>query len=155
MLRISAAVAALTLVSTTLPASASEAASQVIDQARRDCRLFENGVLETTPQAIAFADLTGDAKPEEIVDASQFSCSTAASLFCGTGGCTITVIVDGTATEFLAKGWKVVDWSGQPILLLAVHGSACGGTNLRRCFKALVWSEGDFRSVDPRPDNDR
>ena len=129
------------------PASASEAASTIVDQARRDCKSFENGVLDTTEQTISLVDLTGDGRPEDIVDASQFSCSTAASLFCGTGGCLITVIVNATPFEFLAKGWKVIQWDNQPILLLAVHGSECGGTNLRRCYKAVVWSEDGFQSV--------
>lgn len=147
MIRFCLAILSAVLILAGQPVLASDAGQRVIDQARADCRAFENGVLEGMEQAIAFADLTGDGKPEEIIDARRFSCSSAASLFCGTGGCSITVIVDERAVTFLAKDWKVITWSGQPILLLAIHGSDCGGTNLRRCFRALVWSEGDFRSV--------
>jgi hypothetical protein len=132
------------------PAIASDAANKVVDQARKDCKSFENGILKTTKQTITLTDLTGDGRPEEIVDASQFSCSTAASLFCGTGGCSITIIVNGKPFDFLAKGWKIVKWSDRPILLFAIHGSACGGTNLRRCYQAVVWSEGGFRSIGGR-----
>jgi len=134
-------------ISMATPAAASEAVGLVVDQAHQDCESFENGVLSMTEQTISLADLTGDGRSEEIVDASQFSCSTAASLFCGTGGCSITVIVNETAFDFLAKGWKIVQWGDQPILLLTVHGSECGGTNLRRCYRAVVWSEDGFRSV--------
>ena len=130
------------------PSLASDAADQVVEQARQDCQAFENGVLETTDDAVTLVDLTADGQPNEIVDAAGFRCSTG-NLFCGTGGCSLTVLVDETPTEFLAKAWRVIEWGSLPILLLEVHGSACGGTNLRSCFEAVVWSEGGFRSVRP------
>ncbi len=134
-----------------VPALAAETAERIIAQARADCRAFENGTLTLGENAVVQADLTGDGQPEEIVDSRAFTCSSAASLFCGTGGCTITVVADGTARAFLAKAWRTVDWDGQAILLLAVHGSDCGGTNLRRCYEAVVWSEDGFRSLRPEP----
>lgn len=134
-----------------MPALAAETAEPIIAQARADCRSFENGTLTLGENAIVQADLTGDGLPEEIVDSREFTCSSAASLFCGTGGCTVTVVAEGVARAFLAKAWRIVDWNGQPILLLAVHGSDCGGTNLRRCYEAVVWSEGRFRSLRPDP----
>ena len=129
------------------PSWASEAADAVVDQARQDCRDFEDGVLELTDDVLTRVDLTGDGEPDEVVDAHGFHCSTG-GLFCGTGGCPLTVIVDGMPTEFLAKAWQVVEWGAHPILLLQVHGSECGGTNLRTCFEAVVWSEGGFRTVN-------
>lgn len=131
----------------TASAGASDAGDAIIQKARQECQSFENGVLEITDKAITRVDLTGDGEPDELVDSRAFSCSSAASLFCGTGGCSLTAIVGGSTTEFLAKGWRIVDWDGQPVLLLAVHGSECGGTNLRRCYNAMAWSEGAFRSV--------
>lgn len=131
----------------TAGAGASDTGDAIIQQARQDCQSFENGVLEITDNPISRVDLTGDGQPDELVDSRAFSCSSAASLFCGTGGCSLTAIVGGSTTEFQAKGWRIVDWDRQPILLLAVHGSECGGTNLRRCYNAMVWSESAFRSV--------
>lgn len=129
------------------PASASDIADKIIAQSRGECRSFEGGVLELTKQAVTRADVSGDGQPDEIIDSSRFSCSSAASLFCGSGGCAVTIIVNDKPTEFLAKGWKIIKWDGQPILLLAVHGSECGGSNLRRCYRAVVWSDGKFQSV--------
>lgn len=132
----------------TAPAAiASEAADAVINEARDICRSFDDGVLEVGTGAIVSIDLTGNGIPDEIVDHGEFTCTTALSLFCGTGGCSMTAIADGKPFEFLTKAWKVVDWDGQPILLLVVHGSECGGDNLRRCYRAEVWSENGFRSV--------
>lgn len=136
-----------------LPVSAlaAETAERIIAQARADCRSFENGTLTLGENAVVQADLTGDGRTEEIVDSRALSCSSAASLFCGTGGCSVTVVAEGRAWAFLAKAWRIVDWNGQPILLLEVHGSNCGGTNLRRCYEAVVWSEGGLRSLRPEP----
>ena len=126
---------------------ASDASKEIVKQAKQECSSFENGVLDIGDKAVSYVDLTGDGKPDEIVDAGQFSCSSAASLFCGTGGCSLTIVTPEKSVEFLAKGWKVVNWDQKPILLLAVHGSECGGISQRRCIRAMVWSEGEFRGV--------
>ncbi|MEM6934341.1 MAG: hypothetical protein AAF526_12240 [Pseudomonadota bacterium] len=120
---------------------------EVLDQARSDCNGLDNGILEAGEDAIVRVDVSGDGQPDEIVDANHLSCTSARSLFCGTGGCAVTVIVDGTTTEFLAKGWQVVDFAGSPVFLLAVHGSECGGDNTRRCVIAHVWQNDRFNST--------
>ncbi|MCR9212204.1 MAG: hypothetical protein NXI13_00690 [Proteobacteria bacterium] len=127
---------------------AETAEQKVFKAAENDCKAFENGVFSTTRKAIPRIDLTGDGIPDTIIDSLQFRCSTAGTLWCGTGGCEITIIVEGKPYEFLAKGWKVVDWTSFKVLLLQVHGSQCGGTNLLNCVRAVVWSDGDFRSVE-------
>lgn len=129
-------------------ARAETAEQKVFEAARADCKAFENGVFATTRKAIPRIDLTGDGKPDTIIDSVDFRCSTAGTLWCGTGGCALTIIVDGTAHDFLAKGWKVVDWGRFKVLLLQVHGSECGGTNLLTCVRAVVWSDGAFRTVE-------
>ena len=129
-----------------LPAAAQVTADGVIDEARQQCQGFEQGVFETTDDVLAQVDISGDGNPDTLVDGHGFRCSSG-SLYCGTGGCPLTVVVDGTRTDLLAKAWQVIDWSSQPVLLLQVHGSGCGGTNLRSCVEALVWSEGALRSV--------
>lgn len=129
-----------------VPAIASELTTKIIDEARKECNSFEDGILELEDGAVSNIDITGDGKLNEIIDSGKLSCSSARSLFCGTGGCTVHLVTDLSSTEFLAKGWKIVNWYEQPIVLLAVHGSECGGNNLRRCYQALVWSEDKFRA---------
>jgi hypothetical protein len=132
-------------------AAAAETAEQkVMDEARKDCSSFENGVLATTRKAIPRIDLTGDGIPDTIIDSHEFRCSTSASMYCGTGGCSLWVIVGDTSYPYMAKGWKIVEWANSKILLLEVHGSECGGTNLRKCIRAEVWSDGGFYSVGDR-----
>jgi len=130
-------------------AAADPAADKVLAAARADCESFEGRVFATAPNSVTEADLTGDGIPESIIDEGTFSCTSAASMYCGTGGCGLVVVVDGTPHDFLAKGWRIVEWGEDRILLIAEHGYECGGTNLRRCYEALVWSDGRFATVNP------
>ena len=120
-------------------------AMDIFRNAERDCASFEGGKFSRTELAITYYDFTGDGRPEQVVDASQFSCSTAASMWGGTGGKYLWVIVDRKAYEFLAHKWRVVDVDGQKVLLLAVHSSECSDT-IGPCYRALVWSDG-FRTT--------
>ncbi|MEM9046071.1 MAG: hypothetical protein AAGC81_15390 [Pseudomonadota bacterium] len=120
----------------------------VIEQVRADCAEFEDGALDVKPGAVSQVELTGDDRPEEIVDSRFLSCSSAASLYCGTGGCSIWVLAEGTTRNLLVKDWQVVDHFGTPVLLSNIHGSECGGDNTRRCARAYVWSQGSLQTVD-------
>ena len=120
-------------------------ATQIVQQAKQECNSLDNGSFHSTEKTITLHDITGDGRPEEFVDASQFSCSTALTLWGGTGGTFLWVIVEGRPCEFLAHKWRVVDFDGQQVLLLAVHSSQCSD-DIGPCYRALVWQEG-FRSI--------
>jgi len=120
-------------------------ATEIVQKAKKECASFEGGKFNATEQAITLHDFTGDGRPEEVVDASQFSCSTSASMWGGSGGTFLWVIVDGKAYEFLAHKWRVVEVDRQKVLLLAVHSSECSDT-IGPCYRALVWGDG-FRTI--------
>jgi len=86
----------------------------VLEEARENCARFEDGTFEPR-DAVQRVDLTGDGMPETVVDESRFSCSSAASMYCGTGGCMVRAIVGDQTFSWLAKGWRVVDWAGDQI----------------------------------------
>ena len=130
---------------TALGAELVSTAPEIVQKAKSQCTELDDGKFNATEQAITFHDFTGNGLPEEIVDASQFSCSTAASLWGGTGGTYLWVIVDGKVYEFLAHKWRVVDVDGQQVLLFAVHASECGDT-IGPCYRAFVWQDG-FRTT--------
>ena len=123
-----------------------EPLDRIIAEARSDCASLD-GEFSLLGEAVVEIDLTGDNEPETLLDASRFSCSTSASLFCGTGGCSISVLVDGQTYQWLSRGWKVVEWEPHIVLLLDRHGSDCGGNNMRSCVEALTWTEGGFSTV--------
>jgi len=119
--------------------------NDIVRKAKEECASMDNGEFNTTEQTIMLHDFTGEGRPEELVDASQFSCSTALSLWGGSGGTYLWVVVDGEAHEFLAHQWKVVDMYGQNVLLLAVHSSECSD-DIGPCYRAHVWDDG-FRTT--------
>ncbi|MGD9095721.1 MAG: hypothetical protein PVJ58_07410 [Chromatiales bacterium] len=124
----------------------SPAVAEILRKAESQCAGFEGGQFHMEESAVSAHDFTGDGLPEEVVDASQFACSTAASMWGGTGGTLLWVVVDGKPYEFLTHRWRVVDMDGQNVLLLAVHSSQCGDT-IGPCYRALVWSDGEFRTT--------
>lgn len=123
-------------------------ATQLVQQAKQDCKSLENGAFHSTEKTITLHDITGDGRPEEFVDASQFSCSSALTLWGGTGGTYLWAIVEGKAYDFLAKRWQVVDVDGQAVLLLAVHSSQCSD-DIGPCYRAYVWQDGFRTPRDP------
>ncbi|MEM9098629.1 MAG: hypothetical protein AAGC79_08890 [Pseudomonadota bacterium] len=138
----------LTSIVSPIQAQEPEPTLKILRQLRAECAGWANGVLEMKPGSLTQVELTGDDAPEEIIDSSRFQCSSAASLYCGTGGCSIWVIAEGKATSLLVKDWQVVDHFGTPVLLSRIHGSECGGDNTRLCMRAYVWSDGALQTVD-------
>ena len=130
---------------------AADTAEDLLEQARQHCRSIKNGEFHAQNDAVTQLDVTGDGVPDQVIDASQFACSTAVTPYCGTGGCPLTVIVNGKPFQFQALRWKVINWDAQPVLLLHVHSAACESNNWQPCIKAMTWSEGSFRGVVSRP----
>lgn len=126
---------------TDLPAPLQDA----IETARTDCAGFENGTLDIPWDAVARTDLTGNGETDLVLDLGKLACSSAASLYCGTGGCTVLFSVGDTLTERLSKGWTVQRFAHLTVLLNQIHGANCGGTNLNACVEALVWDDPEQR----------
>ncbi len=134
----------------TLPISA--AADPVVDilaAAEADCRGFENGTF-APDDSVLEADLDGQEPIDRIVDSSRFACSTAANMYCGSGGCSLHAIIGDQSWEIQAEGWRVIDWNGLPILLIARDGGWCGGAGAQICFEAVSWSDGRMMTVMPQ-----
>ncbi len=150
--RVAASVAAL-LLSAAGGAAAQppEALQAVVEGHRAECARFAGGTLALSPGAYTQTDLDGDGETDWLLDSHRLHCSSAATLFCGTGGCALTTLIDGRQQQLLAKGWAVQRLGPLTVLLLQVHGSRCGGTNLNSCVEALVWDRerGQFNSVAP------
>ena len=72
-------------------------AAELIETAKVECARFDDGQFDATDSAVTSHDITGDGRPEQIVDASQFSCSTSASMWGGSGGTFLWVLVEGKA----------------------------------------------------------
>lgn len=123
---------------------------EVIAEAEAFCASFENGTITVGPEVVQSVELTGDDTPETIVDYNGIACSTMASAWGGTGGTTLSVLIDGQRFDHLAFGWTVVDFDG-PVLLLSQHGVNCGATGADRCVQALVWTAGKLTGPGELP----
>jgi hypothetical protein len=125
----------------------------VLAAAAAECAAFENGSFTALPDAVARLDLTGDGVLDDaVVDATYFQCSTAASLYGGSGGTYLTLIAGGQASTHLAQAWQVIDWVGAKVVLLFHSGTACGGFGAQPCVEALVWGGEGFLTVRPTPE---
>lgn len=127
---------------------AADTVETIIQDARETCDDLENGVFD--PQdAVVSLDLTGNGEADRLIDTGRFACSSAASLYCGSGGCLLHAVVGEESWEFQAEAWRVIDWDGRPILLIARDGGWCGGSGAQICFEAVSWSHGQMMTVMP------
>lgn len=128
-----------------------EAFVPLLEKHAKACDQFEFGTLTLKDGAVVQADLDGRGALDWVLDDFKLSCSTAASLFCGTGGCEVHFLIDGVIETQLSKGWTAVDFGPTRVVLSQVHGSECGGTNVNSCVAALVWDAENaaFNTVSP------
>lgn len=128
-------------------------AQKLIDRAAADCRAFNDGEFDPG-EAVTQIELRSQfgSVQAELVDESEYACSSAASLYCGTGGCMLNLIVDGTIRAWQATGWRLIDWGPDSILLIGRDGGWCGGAGAEVCYEAIVWSNGKILTVGPNPE---
>ena len=116
-----------------------------VEAAEKACAAFEDGEFDLEWDAVDRVDLDGDLSNDWVLNESGFACSTAASLFCGTGGCMSHFLVEGALHSLLNQGWDVVDLGPHRVLIADVHGSRCGGVNPTPCVTASTWDKEERR----------
>jgi len=138
----------LAVILTTIPSmllASSKLADQKLAQGKEACT--QQGGEFDAGNAVQSMDVNGDGSDDLIIDESQFSCSTAASLFGGTGGSIVTIQIGDVVLQEMAQGWEILDRYNQKILLLGRHGSFCNQPGYVACFEAMVFSEGAWQTV--------
>jgi hypothetical protein len=110
-----------------------------IEVAQKACSDFENGQFALEFGAVHRVDLDGDIYHDWVLDEAGFACSTAVSLYCGTGGCMSHFLVEDRVFSLLNQGWDMANIGRLRVLLADVHGSQCGGINPTACVVASVW----------------
>lgn len=135
-------------------AAAASPVDDLLSEAAQTCAGIDGGEMTAPDGAVTSVDLSGDGTSDTILDESRLTCSTAASAFCGSGGCGVHAIVGDKVTSWLATGWRTIDWNQDTILLIGLDGGDCGGIGAERCYEAAVWSDGRFLTVaPPEPDS--
>lgn len=110
-----------------------------VEAAKRACSDFENGQFALEFGAVQRVDLDGDIYRDWVLDEAGFTCSSAVSLYCGTGGCMSHFLVEDRMFSLLNQGWDMADIGPFRVLLADVHGSQCGGINPTPCIVASAW----------------
>ena len=126
-----------------------EVLQEKVVQAQQACSDFENGQFSLEWGAVTRVDLDGDLRPDWVLNEAFFACSSAVSLYCGTGGCMSHFLVGDSLASLLNHGWNVVDLGPYRVLLSDAHGSQCGGINPTPCVTASTWDaeNGIWRST--------
>lgn len=119
----------------------------ILAEAAAECAGFDNGLFGTEDFALSHVDLTGDGTPDVVIDYQGFTCTGAASLWSGTGGGPLVFLIDGQRYDAFARGWQIADVLRTTVLVLALHGSECGGIGAEPCFEALTWTGEGFASI--------
>ncbi|WP_170391087.1 hypothetical protein [Ruegeria arenilitoris] len=110
-----------------------------VDLAAQACAEFNDGQFHLDWGAVERVDLDGDLRRDWVLNESGFACSSAASLYCGTGGCMSHFWVGEEVHSLLNQGWTVVDFGRQRVVVAGIHGSNCDGINPTPCVTASVW----------------
>lgn len=84
----------------------------ILEEASASC----DGSFTAGPEAITQRDLNGDGIPDWVVDSGAFQCSTSATLYCGTQGCSVDTLIDGIRTSFTLHDWDTVTENGATYL---------------------------------------
>lgn len=128
-----------------LPASVLD----IIKEHKDHCNETEDGELQVLVTAIERIDLTGNAAPDTVFHSDKLRCGASGSYFSGSGGGHVYLIVKDKVTRFVARNFAVSYALGEgfPIIILAVHGSACDGYGATNCVLATVWGDDKFEVV--------
>lgn len=105
------------LLLTLAPAQAQEPAwpqefVSIIDEAKSYCE----GEFSVAPEAVSQRDLNGDGALDWVLDSAGFACSDSYGLYCGTGGCGVETLIDGTLGSLLLHEWDTVTEGGTTYL---------------------------------------
>jgi hypothetical protein len=92
-------------------------------------------------------DLNGDGTNDWIVDYGNLECDGSTSIFCGSGGCTLQVLISTSRSEWVVKFEDMVrEYSFKPVrgkmvLRLEEHGIACGKPGTESCPKDIDFTK--------------
>ena len=103
-----------------------------LEQARKECRAGDGKEVTFGPKTVRKLDLTGDKRDDYIVDLDWAKCDAFESLYCGTGGCNVAILVgkpDGslvTVFDGRVRKYHIMPGKGARTIRFDLHGGYCG-----------------------------
>ncbi len=136
------------------------AVQKALQDAVEVCRNEDGGPVTFAPDTVRKIDLTGDGRDDYIVDLRDTRCGDRETTYCGTGGCTLTILVtlpdadlrpvfDGRVLDYkvLAKPMKR---GAARTIRFALHGGYCGGFGAQACSREQAISAKPFAFKMPQ-----
>lgn len=127
--------------------AAPPAVEQTTAEAMNECRNV-GGTPRLNPGYETRVDLDGDGQPDYVLDFQSLECAGAYSLFCGSAGCPLSVFLSSRSWQRVfgtyAQAWSIERSSARPVLVLDLHGSACGRVGVEACQRRLTWNGREF-----------
>lgn len=80
------------------------ALQQIVDEAKKACAEVNNGEFALEWGSVQRIDLNGDLRSDWVLNDVGFACSSAASLYCGTGGCMSHFLIEDNVATLLGSG---------------------------------------------------
>lgn len=84
----------------------------IVDEAKSICE----GTFTAAPEAVSQRDLNGDGTPDWVIDSGLFQCSDSFGTYCGTAGCGVDTVIDGTRAGLSLHSWDTVTEGGSTYL---------------------------------------
>ncbi|RXH38495.1 hypothetical protein XH94_21855 [Bradyrhizobium zhanjiangense] len=124
-----------------------------------ECDSQDGGTVTFAPDTVRKIDLTGDGRDDYIVDFSGTKCGERETIYCGTGGCTMNILValpggdvrlvfDGRARSYEIKP-KSTRHGASRVIRFDLHGSYCGGFGAQTCVKERAITTKPFAFREP------
>jgi hypothetical protein len=120
-----------------------------IDSSRKDCL---PGEFKPLKAFLRQQDINGDGRPDFILNYGDAQCGDVpgAAYYCGTGGCLTQVFAsrdDGTYVQVLDENVRRLRFArikNRQVMLIDLHGSACGRSGAEPCAMTLYWNGSAF-----------
>jgi hypothetical protein len=113
--------------------------------AHQECKREGGGKVTFALETVRVADLTGDGRPDYIVSLEDTVCEGRPSVYCGTGGCTLDILVTlpkgGQRLVFSDRvlKYEILPYEGTKNAAKTVrfhlHGGYCGKSGGTECVK--------------------
>jgi hypothetical protein len=109
--------------------------------ANQECTRQGGGVVTCGSDTVRRLDLTGDGRDDYIVDFHDTECAGREAVYCGTGGCSIEILVtlpNGKIRSVFSdrvRSYEILPGEGARTIRFELHGSYCGGHGNPSCVK--------------------
>jgi len=130
-------------------------AKAVVEATRKRCLKANGHMLVLEPGAVSHHDLTGNGRADTIIDFTYVRCERVGSIFCGTGGCELSIVVAlprGKFREVFRQQvlrYEIAPGAGMKTIRFDLHGVYCGKTGPEPCSERRLINGERFAFREP------